>query len=418
MSKYVYGFDFGTSNSALSILDVESGKIVKTFNEASLLYFSALDSSDIYIGKQALEKYLEYGMRGRFIKSVKTMLPQKDFHHTLIHHTMYKPEELVALIIKHLKRKADAYLNEEVDSAIFGRPVIFDDQGEKEQIAEIRLLEAAKSSGFNTIQLQYEPIAAAFAYERELKQAEKVLVADFGAGTSDFTVMTLDPARATASKRDQDMLAKGGIHIAGDDFDSKVMWEKLVRYFGYLLEYDSGDKKLMMPHHFYTKLCHWERLNYFKSPKLRRSLDGYYRASGKHPALKRMITLVDNDLGYPILRAIEQAKVALSDAESTEIKYAYDCIDINHPLSLSDFDNIIAPDVQAIESYLLNFLKEASIAAEDIQSVFITGGSSLVKSVRNIFATHFGEDKIRSGNSFNSVAQGLAYSYYGMNEGE
>lgn len=410
MQKFVYGLDFGTSNSALAIMDAESRSIIKTFNEGSLLYFPEDKSYGHFVGKEALEQYFGNDMRGRFMKSLKTILPRSSFNYTIIEGKAYFAEDLAALIIGHLKKKADEFTGENVTSAVFGRPVVFDDDPEKDQLAEERLLKAARKAGFTDIHFQYEPIAAAFTYERELTHPELVLVGDFGGGTSDFTLMRLDPRKFNQANRKSDMIAKGGIHIAGDEFDARVMWEKVVPHFGYGVKYKSREKMLDLPVHYFRSMCTIDDLNDFRHRKNRRALDIFLRETGFDERFARFITLIDHNLGYSLLSTIERSKMKLSTEEYTWLQYARLNISLNEKMTLQEFNGIIEPDITSISGYLDEFLHRSGISRNEIDSIFITGGSSLTRSIRNIFIERFGNDKIRSGDSFNSVAYGLAYS--------
>ncbi|WP_201406899.1 Hsp70 family protein, partial [Mycobacterium intracellulare] len=101
-----------------------------------------------------------------------------------------------------------------------GRPVFFIDEDPKaDQLAEDTLADIARDAGFDEIAFQYEPIAAAFDYEAGISGEELVLVADIGGGTSDFSLVRLSPDRAKRLDRRDDILANGGVHIGGTDFD-------------------------------------------------------------------------------------------------------------------------------------------------------------------------------------------------------
>jgi hypothetical chaperone protein len=410
MQKFVYGVDFGTSNSALAIMDAETRSIVKTFNEGSLLYFPEDKTRRHYVGTEALEQYFGNNMRGRFMKSLKTILPRSSFSYTLIDGKAWFAEDLAALIIGYLKKTADEFTGQDITSAVFGRPVVFDDDPDKDRLAEERLLKAAQRAGFKEIHFQYEPIAAAFTYERQLARPELVLVGDLGGGTSDFTLMRLDPAKFSQPNRKGDMIAKGGIHVAGDELDARVMWEKVVPHFGYGVKYRSREKMLELPVNYFRSMCTIDDLNDFRHRKNRRALDVFLRETGFDERFARFITLIDHNLGYSLLSTIERSKMKLSSEDETWLRYEKLNICLNERMTLPEFNRIIEPDVSSISGYLDGFLRKSGVSKNEVESVFITGGSSLTRSIRNVFTERFGKDKIRSGDSFNSVAYGLAYS--------
>jgi hypothetical chaperone protein len=413
LAKHIYGIDFGTSNSVLAVLNTETHEIVKVNNESSLIYFK--DGENFYIGKEAISHYISNNMKGRLLKSIKTLLPQSSFTFTYIFGKKYTAEDLVCLILKFLKVQADALLNEDVKEVVLGRPVVFSEDPENDKLAEKRLLNAAKKAGFEKIWFQYEPIAAGFLYEQTIKEPEIVLIGDFGGGTSDFTLMQLDQKKINLKERKSDIIRTGGLHIGGDDFDADIMWSKLVSYFGYGLKYDSYGKMLDLPVHIFRTLCEWEQMAFLKEGKIRKQLDSYYMYTKNNPALQRLMSLIDNNLGFSLFQSIERAKIDLSKTEQSRILFSQSALEVNETLEREEFNKFIEERIEAIENFLSEFLKSSNTDIEKISNVFITGGTSSSQAVLNIFKKRFADHKIRSGDNFNSVAQGLALSYYYFN---
>jgi hypothetical chaperone protein len=413
LAKHIYGIDFGTSNSVLAVLNTETHEIVKVNNESSLIYFK--DGENFYIGKEAISQYISNNMKGRLLKSIKTLLPQSSFTFTYIFGKKYTAEDLVCLILSFLKIQADTLLNEDVKEVVLGRPVVFSEDPEDDKLAEKRLLNAAKKAGFEKIWFQYEPIAAGFLYEQTIKEPEIVLIGDFGGGTSDFTLMQLDQKKIDLKERKSDIIRTGGVHIGGDDFDADIMWSKLVSYFGYGLKYDSYGKMLDLPVHIFRTLCEWEQMAFLKEGKIRKQLDSYYMYTKNNPALQRLMTLIDNNLGFSLFQSIERAKIDLSKTEQSRILFNKAALEVNETLGREEFNKFIEERIETMENFLSEFLKSSNIAIEKINNVFITGGTSSSQAVLNIFKKKFADHKIRSGDNFNSVAQGLALSYYYFN---
>jgi hypothetical chaperone protein len=418
MSRYIYGVDFGTTNSALAIIDTTNNEIIKTFLDGSLIYFPVPRNTILgaplkyYVGKEAVKKYVEEKMSGRFMKSLKRILPRDGFKETNVHGTNYTAEDLVSLILMELKKRADEYLGEKVNKAVFGRPVVFDKSKERDELAQKRLHKAASKAGFEQVFFQMEPIAAAFTYERAIKKSELVLVADFGGGTSDFTLMRLDPEKIKEANRTEDMIAKGGIYIGGDSFDSSMMWKKGTHHFGRGLTFKDFETTVEVPLRFFKSICSWEEMNFFNSIKMRNTLNKFYFLTKRNPKFKNLITLIEKNLGYHIFQSIEQAKIDLSSKDETVFYFKAHDIFIHEKISLTEFSNeIIADDISKIEEYLKTFLKDLNVETNEIDAIFMTGGTSLVKAVYQLIEDIFGADKIKSGDNFNSVANGLAYSY-------
>ena len=405
------GLDFGTSNSIISLTDKATRKEVFSYSTSSILYFPDTNEMKYYVGKEAHNKYIEEEMTGRLLKSVKTLLRQDKFLSTWISGKRMTPDQLVTCIIRHLKEKAEAFTGTEITDVILGRPAVFSEDIKQENLAVNRLTLAARNAGFKNIKLQLEPIAAALSYEQQLDHSENVLVADLGGGTPDFTIMNLSPGKIRKEDRKDDIIAHGGVYIGGDLFDSEIMWYKVTPHLGRGAKYQSYDKEIEVPSILYRELKNWERTFMLKESKLRRSMDSYYHLSGNNPRINNVRVLIDNNYVFSLFKRIEQSKINLSDGKETTIDFEKDAISIHEPFTPSEFATIIERHTNEIEQYLRKMLETAKYKAEDINSVFITGGSSLVIPVREIFYRIFGEDKIRTGNTFNSVAYGLSLSY-------
>jgi hypothetical chaperone protein len=410
MTKHIYGIDFGTSNSVLVALNKSSREIVKVNSQSSLIYFQ--DAQNIFIGNQAIEKYISNNMKGRLLKSIKTLLPQSSFTFTYIYGKKYTAEDLVCLILEYLKAETDQYFGENVTELVLGRPVVFSEDIESDKLAEKRLLMAAKKAGFQKIWFQYEPIAAGFLYEQSLQEPQLVLIGDFGGGTSDFTLMQLDKRKISFKDRREDILKTGGLHIGGDDFDAEIMWNKFTPYFGYGLKYDSYGKMLDLPVHIFRTICEWEQMAFLKDGKIRKQLDNYYLYTNKNPALQRLMNLIDNNLGFSLFQTIEKSKISLSAKVKSEINFNEANIDIQETLDLREFNDFICEEIKKIDSFLSQFLESAGIIPDKIDHVFITGGTSCSNAIMEIFRKRFADEKIQRGDNFNSVAQGLALSYF------
>lgn len=418
MSKFLYGIDFGTTNSALSIYDEEKKEIIDTVIVPSILYFqleqSASEPLKYVVGNDAIDAYISDGMKGRFMKSIKRILPRSSFIETRIHNKRYNASDLVTLILKELKMKADQITGVDCGKAVIGRPVFFDDDNaSKDALAQKRLNKAAEDAGFTEVRFQFEPIGAAFAYEQTISQKERVLVADLGGGTTDFTYLELDPAKIGSKDRRKDILATGGIYIGGDSFDSAFMWDKGTPYFGKNTMYEAAPGKMLkVPVSLFANICSWEQMNFFNGQKVKNDLQTYYHYAKQDRLFKNLITLTDHNLGYSVFQSIEQAKIELSKQDTTRFYYSKMDIEIDENVSLTQYNELIQKDMNKISVYLDTFLSANQIQVEEIDSLFLTGGTSMVSAVKTMFQIKFPNVQIHSGDNFISVAKGLAYSGY------
>ncbi|RZK79546.1 MAG: Hsp70 family protein [Pedobacter sp.] len=424
MNKFLYGIDFGTTNSALSIYDEEKKEIIKTITIPSILYFlneqKASEPLKYLVGDEAISAYIDEGMKGRFMKSVKRILPRSSFLETRIHNRRFSASDLVTLILKELKIQADQFIGYECGKAVIGRPVFFDDDNtEKDTLAQKRLTKAAESAGFTDFRFQFEPIGAAFAYEKTISRKEKVLVADLGGGTTDFTYMELDPQKAGSSNRRKDIIATGGIYIGGDSFDSAFMWDKGTPYFGKHTTYEAAPGKMLtVPVSLFTNICSWEQMNFFNGLKVKNDMQNYYHFSKKDRKFKNLITLTENNLGYSLFQSIEKTKIELSKDIQSSFFYSKMEIEIDENITLEQYNGIINKDIQKISEYLDEFLHQHQINPDAIDSLFLTGGTSLVSAIQELFKNKFPDTPMHSGDNFISVAKGLAYSGYLFQEEE
>ena len=415
MSTFVYGIDFGTSNSSVAIWDVDRRALVPDPRiagvESSFMYFPyTLRRDPPLIGDAAKLRYVQDEMRGRFFQAIKTILPNRTFSETIVNNQPFLLEDLIAFFLRHLKAKADAVTRQDVKRVVLGRPAVFSTDPDEDRLAQERLHRAAQLAGFEEIRFQYEPIAAAFAYEARIARPERVLVGDFGGGTSDFTVVQLDPRRQGSTARAGDILATGGLPVAGNKYDAATMWHKLTPRFGRGATYESWGKRLEVPSAIYRRICQWDQIVFLRNAT---DLDLIWRLahlSDDPPAFDRLAALVKENQGFALFQVIEGAKIALTTRDVAPLRFTHPRIPIDDQLSLAEFDRNSADLTTQIAGHLDTFLADAALAPASVETVFLTGGTSLIRSLRAEFVRRFGAEKIRDGGEFTSVGEGLALS--------
>lgn len=404
------GVDFGTSNSAVALPSGELLRVAHGARDArlfrSVLFFPEDDTS-IYAGEEAIEQYVADGV-GRFIQSVKSWLPSTGFRATQIRNRMVTLEELVSLILRPLKAAAEASFGGPLDEVVMGRPAVFSTDPEGEALAEKRLLAAAHKAGFKEVTFLIEPIAAALAYEAQLTRDELVLVGDFGAGTSDFTLMRLGPSRRDNPDRRPDVVGRAGLRIAGDRFDAQIMKHKLLPYFGEGTTYTQpfSTRRLDVPRHLLSRLLSWHEMSFIRDPGTQALIAQMEKTSDRPEAVIALQDLVAENLGYQLFRAIEAAKVQLSKEDEATLDFEEARIHLHERITRQEFDAFCQPLVDEIEASVVG-LFDAAHLEHKVDAVFLTGGTSQIPLVRSLFARRFGEGQIRTGDSFTSVAEGL-----------
>lgn len=415
MSTFVYGIDFGTSNSAITIWDVEKRSLVRDPRiadvESSFMYFPhTLSKYPPIIGNAAKQRYVQDEMRGRFFQAIKSILPNRTFEQTIVNNEVYLLEDLIAFFLRYLKAKADNITRQDVKRVVMGRPAIFASDPDDDQLAQDRLRRAAELAGFEEIHFQYEPIAAAFAYEARIDQPERVLVGDFGGGTSDFTVVHLDPKRQGLTDRLSDILATGGIPVAGNKYDSATMWHQLTPLFGRGATYEDFGKQIEVPDTLHRQICQWDQIVFLRNAKKLDLIWRLARLSDNPNGFDRLEALIKKNQGFALFQIIERAKIELTSADATTIRFTHPDIQIHEPFSLTEFNANTADLTAQIVGRLDSFISEAKLDPASIETVFLTGGTSMIRSLRHEFEQRFGHDRIRDGGEFTSVADGLALS--------
>jgi hypothetical chaperone protein len=416
------GMDFGTTNSAVAIAGQDQAAEVVRFATSagpaqtlrSVLAFEANRRDANHnvvplVGHEAIDAYLHSDGECRFLQSFKSYLTSRLFTGTSILGRTYSLEYLVALIVSHLRRAAEAE-GKAVTRVVAGRPVRFVAEGgeTEDDYATGRLVEAFAKAGIGEVVFEYEPIAAAYYYESTLTEDQTVLVADFGGGTSDFCLIRLGPGRAKLARPEDAIIGTAGVGIAGDAFDRRIVEHGLSAHFGKNDTYLSGGKALPMPAWVYAKLERWHHVAFLNTPKTLRLLRDLQRHVDDPEPIEQLLALIEHNLGYHLYRAVERAKLDLSRGEETLFRFDHAPVLVERRIVRSEFESWIGKELAAIESCVDGLLDSTGIAAERVDRVFLTGGSSLVPAVRAIFARRFGEDKISAGGEFISVASGLA----------
>lgn len=416
-----FGLDFGTTNSALSVN--ENGNVhlidIDEFNLAektmrSILFFN--ENNDIFIGQNAINEYLKNGANGRLMQSIKTSLPHKNFTHTNIFGKLFGLEDLIAIILRHIKETGEKNAGREINDVILGRPVVFSENAHEDKIAETRLETAAKNAGFKNIRFQLEPVAAALSFEKTLASGKEkiIFVGDFGGGTSDFTIMKLTgETEKTKETRKNDILSTGGVSIGGDIFDSNIMWEKIAKYFGKEARYKSVSGSMLNLSYFITRtLCKWHLISSLQSEETYLYLKQVEFTTDDKTAIKNLLSLIKNNYGLMVFQAIEEAKHELSIYDKSSVNYKNKDFEIKEDITKIEFENIINEEIKKIEKCARETLSKSGLTENKIDFVFLTGGTSKIPAVKNIFAEKFGPEKIKETDAFTSVAYGLGFSGY------
>lgn len=397
------GIDFGTTNSAIALADDAGAVELLQFTNGestmrSVLYFGPNRAPPI-VGSEAIQAYL--GGDGRFIQSIKSHLASRTFTSTQINGRVWTLEKLVTELVNGLLAKANRELPK---SVVVGRPVTFvESNPDGDKLAEERLKNAFTSAGFTDVRFTLEPVAAAYGYESRLDNDELVLIADFGGGTTDLCLVDVGPSWRKRAARER-VRGSEGIGLAGDAIDQRIIKHAIAPQLGLGTKYKVMGGDADVPLWLYNSLSRWHHLSFLKAPQTMRLLDEILENAHAPDAIEALYRIVDEDLGYALHRAVEAAKVELSHADVTHIDFE----DVHCTVKREDLETWIKPDLDAIGGVIDRVLAKTNVSADAVDRVFMTGGTSLVPAVRRLFASRFGEDKLRGGDEMTTVGRGLA----------
>jgi len=412
------GIDFGTSNTVVAIADGQGRVEALTFDHRGSdlkVYVTALCFWDerhgnglrtrVEGGPWAIDQFLEGLTAHRFIQSFKTFAASQSFQETRIFRERYRFEDLLSTFLRTLKRHGGERFDLSAGSVIVGRPVQFAGTHPDDELAMNRYRAAFGKLGADHARYVYEPVGAAFFYARQLNHDATVLVADFGGGTSDFSVMRF--SRESGVLR-AEPLGHAGIGIAGDAFDYRIVDHVVSPRLGKGGSYRSMGKILSIPNHYYANFARWNQLAMMKGSGDLKELRELARAALDPEPLEKFIDIVEYDLGFALYRAVSDTKVALSSQDEAEFRFQGEGVDIRATITRADFERWIAPDVARIADTVDRALADAGVEPGEIEKVFLTGGTSFVPAIRGLFVDRFGEERLTSADQFESIAYGLA----------
>lgn len=403
------GVDFGTSNSTVgchrqghaTLLPLEDGKPTLP----SVVFFNA-DDNAVSFGRAALADYLA-GHEGRLMRSLKSLLGTNLIDgQTEVNGRALAFRELLAQFVQELKRRAEQAAGKQFAKAVFGRPVYFvDDDAAADRLAEQTLLEVARACGFSEVVFQYEPIAAAFDYEARIGGEELVLVVDIGGGTSDFSLVRLSSSRAEKAERRDDILATGGVHIGGTDFDKYLSLSSIMPLLGLGTRLTNNAE---VPSSYYFNLATWHTINFAYTQKVWRELQEVFRDAKERDKLALLLKLVEQRDGHWLALQAEEGKIVLSGADTTSLSLDRLAAGLMLPLQRETFHAAIAHLVDRIGDTVGKLLRDAGVGADSVDTVFFTGGSSGVPLLREKIAAALPRARRIDGDLFGSIGTGLA----------
>lgn len=429
------GLDFGTSNSTFGTVVNNKPKLIPLEQEKLTLpsaVFFHFDLNEIFYGRAAINEYVD-GEFGRLMRSLKSVLGTP----LMTENTQIKAQavpfvDILSNFLAKIKTKAEYNSQQSFEQVVLGRPIFFvDNDKQADLLAQDTLEQAALKAGFKDVLFQYEPIAAALDYEQHITQEEIALIVDIGGGTSDFSVVKISPEHADKDDRVDDILANGGIHIGGTDFDRKLNLATAMNELGYKSKFkeksptadfqknfsirksvskesytESGP--MIMPSSYYHDLATWHKIhNLYERSTIHSLKDLAYRVEHKH-LIDRLINLIHHREGHRLAIDIELAKIALTTSKNTHLDLDYIERNLHLDIHVNDLFSAVKSEINNIQRCALATVQDARLTPSQITKVFMTGGTTAIPEMQNAITALFPHTEIIKGDQFGSVGLGLS----------
>lgn len=407
------GLDFGTSNSTLAVYANGQPELIKLEDDRSTVpsatFFGHEKDNTFLVGRAAINAYVD-GAPGRLMRSLKSILGNALLHErTPVFRRKISFAEIIGQYLKELKHRAELQTGKELTQVVMGRPVQFVDNDEAASaMAENNLRTIAKSIGFKDVSFEFEPVAAALEFERQLTTEKLALIADLGGGTSDFSIIRL------GGQHNQKVLANTGVRVGGTDFDRALSIAKFMPSFGYhSLQKASG---LELPVAPFLDLSTWSSIHNLYEPKFMTLLKALRFDAQQPNLLERFIHIVNERRCHSLLMNVEQVKMQLSETEKAEANLDWVERKLRVLVTSAEFETSASALFAKLQMSITKCLSDAGISADKIDVLFFTGGTSLIPAVRQKIAHNFPHVEIVNGDQFGAVGMGLgleAHNRYG-----
>lgn len=449
------GFDYGTSNCAMGIIQTESSKVSllpleqgKVFMPSTLYALEreliceqvglgitdsadkeaflalranslaqarrirqqeGLDSSEqsLFFGRSAFEEYYEFPEEGYFVKSPKSFLGASGLRPEQV----FFFEDIVTAMMQNVKRQAEKSaaalgLKDPIEHTVIGRPVNFQglnaEQSNKQAIDILTV--SAKRAGFKSVEFLYEPIAAGLNFEAELSENKTVLVVDIGGGTTDCAMVRMGPDHKNQEQRQQDFIGHSGERIGGNDLDIQLAGSNLMSLFGMGTELKNGKPVSTKTFWDAVSTNDISAQSNFNSLQTELYLDQLVRDSASPELIRRFIKLRDDKQNHHLVRSSEQCKIELSSKPEHRVDLSFIERDLSEVVTRELFAEAVNRPVEKMTALMDEAIVQAGCKPD---LVYVTGGSGQSPVIRQAIKEKIGEVEVLDGDHFGSVASGL-----------
>ena len=347
MSKII-GIDLGTTNSCVAVMEGGNFAIIPNSDggRTTPSVVNIKDNGEIIVGEIAKRQAITNP--DSTVLSIKTHMGSD--YKVNIHGKDYTPQEISAMILKKLKKDAEAYLGESVKEAVITVPAYFTDA--QRQATK----DAGEIAGLTVKRIINEPTAAALSYGLDKKKEEKVLVFDLGGGTFDVSVLEIGDGVVEV------ISTSGNNHLGGDNFDQKVI-DWLADEFKKETGIDLRNDKMAI-----------QRLK-----------------DAAEDAKKKLSTTLETSISLPFITM-----------DATGPKH------LEKKLTRAAFDELTKDLVEATKGPVKQALEDANLSPNEIDEVLLVGGSTRIPAVQDWVKSYLGKEPNKSINPDEVVAAGAA----------
>ncbi len=403
------GLDFGTSNTTLGFIGADGPQLAALEGQAdtlpSAIFFPW--SGEPLVGRAAMAAYVG-GQQGRLMRSLKSVLGTSLVDEmTPVGRSRLGFRAVIAAFLDAAKTRGEAAAGGAFTQVVLGRPVHFVDGDPAGDARAQEVLGAiARDIGLEEISFQFEPIAASLDYERQVAGEELALIADIGGGTSDFSIIRVSRGHAGRADRASDILANEGVRIGGTDFDRQLSLAVVMPLLGHRSPLKR--KGLSMPAGIYQDLATWSSINRLYDGRTARTIRELEREAVQPELVSRLARAVEDERGHGLALDVERAKIQVAEAGETMLDLAVLEAGLSVGVAHADLVGHTGLLADRIAARIGSCLATAGLVADQIDALFLTGGSTRLAHVRAAICACVPKARVIEGDTFGSVGTGLA----------
>jgi len=407
MSAPILAVDFGTSNSAVAVL--ENGQVRRLSMEAGnetlpTAVFFPEGGGAMQIGSLAGRSLID-GDEGRYMRALKSILGTPLFHQSrLIEGKRRTLADVVTAFLVEIKTRAEAETGYAFRRVLSGRPVRFHSKDDAQNAqAEIDLRGCYEAAGFEAVDFVYEPEAAARAC-RDMTGEGLGLIVDIGGGTSDFSVFR-------QSGQGIEILASHGIRLGGTDFDQRISVAHVMPALGMggQVRRTFGEGLLPVPNAIYQDLATWPKIPFLYARETERLVEDLLVHAVEPQKIGRLKTVIRDELGHEMAFAVEEGKIAANgDGARADIGLGFIERGLSAPITTGTMNGALGEFRDQLKGAMYATLMEAQVAPTDIGAAILVGGSSLMGIVSDEVRSVCSSARIEMSEAFTAVVDGLA----------